>query len=132
MLNNFNFIFSNFTNKNLFYFSKFKNLNFFKFLPLSISFFDETITKPNTSLSSYQIYEKSLYFNFDSNTKIFDISTTFETIYFLILKKIIEIKKILIILFFFSKKNKINSKMLNNFVIKFIFFKKTYIYISRI
>lgn len=114
--NNFNFIFANFTNKNMFYFAKFNTLNYFKFLPLSVCFFDSNINKTNASLPSYQLYDNILYFNTDSNTKQFDLSLIFENIFNITLQKINEIRKILIILIFF----KINSKKLNNFVTKYL------------
>lgn len=127
VLNNFNFIFTNFTNKNMQYFIKFKIINFFKFLPASTCFFDNYLTKVNCSLPSYRVYDNILYFNSDVTSNMFDVSIIFNDVFELLLKKITEIKKILIILIFY--KIKIASKMLNNFVIKSLFFKKIFLYV---
>jgi len=129
--NNFNFIFSNFTNKNISYFIKFKSLNFFKFLPSSVCFFDNHLIKPNCTLPSYRIYDDVLYFNNDVNFNTSDVSFIFNDVFELLLKKITEIRKILIILIFYKIKIKIASKTLNNFVAKPLFFKKIFFYVRR-
>jgi hypothetical protein len=100
--NNFNFVFFNFINKNFNYINKINLNKFFNHLPLSIAFSPFIINKDNTIYPISNLYDSIFYniFNIFSELNIF--TTILEFFFYLIIKKITEIKKILILLFFFK------------------------------
>jgi len=98
---NFNFIFFVFTNKNYSYFSKNKLLNF-KNSPITTAWYFNIPQLNNSTLPIYTSWENNHYpFNLNKN-HLFDLNDTFETLFSIILKQSIEIKKIVILLFYFN------------------------------
>lgn len=101
-LNNFNFIFSTFTNKNYFYYYKdtIKNL---KNSSLILAFYLNKPSLNETTISTFfkdnNIFYPSYMVN---NSSIFDFSSTFDFFFMIVLNKILEIKKILIIFFYIN------------------------------
>ncbi len=112
---NFNFIFNNFTIKNYNFF--YKNSSFFKNAPISSSFFLNTPLLDNTILPSHSSWENNFY-TVQINQKdlvLFDFDIFFNLIFNLFTNKIIEIRKIISLLFYF---NIVNFKKLSYYVFR--------------
>jgi hypothetical protein len=96
---NFNFIFSIFTNKNYFYFFK-QKLSTLKYSPLTFGWTSCTPIANSSVLPIYSSYENNLYpFTLDKK-EIFDFDELFNSIFNISLINVLEIRKILILLFF--------------------------------
>ncbi len=113
---NFNFIFFTLTNKKMFYFSK-KNI-FIKNSPLFIAL---CLSNPILNSSTVPVYtswnnELYPYSNLldELQTHVYSLDLLFDTFFDIFIKKIVEIRKIIIILHYFN----INFKKLNKFVFK--------------
>lgn len=105
---NFNFIFSIFSNKSSFYFFNNKN-TFFKNTPLVTAFFFKTPILNSSVLPSYNSWDNLLYVN-GSKIDVFNINELFDLLFFITLKKIVELKKILILLYYINLLNFKNVK----------------------
>lgn len=98
---NFNFIFYVFTNKNFFYFFKHKP-SFSKYTPLSFAW---TYSNPSVNTSILPVYSQwdnhiTPYNSF--KTPNYELNDMFDFFLSLTLKKTVEIKKILTLLFYFN------------------------------
>jgi hypothetical protein len=95
---NFNFIFTTLNNKKFFYFSH--NKSIIKNSPLTAAWF---VLKPNLSTSVIPFYLnfQNLYFSYENTSSIeFNVTEVFDIPFNLMLKKIVEIRRIVSILFF--------------------------------
>ncbi len=95
---NFNFIFTTLNNKKFFYFSH--NKSIIKNSPLTAAWF---VLKPNLSTSVIPFYLnfQNLYFSYENMSSIdFNVTEVFDIPFNLMLKKIVEIRRIVSILFF--------------------------------
>lgn len=110
IINNFNFIYFNLIYKNKFYFNKNIKNNFFKFLPLSIAFTDQNISESNNTTPLYNYYENLLYPLNEKISKSYSLEDIFHLFFEINFKKIIEIRKILTLFFFFNLNNFKNVK----------------------
>ena len=113
---NFNFIFFTLTNKKIFYFSK-KNI-FIKNSSLFVSLFISKPVLTNSVVPVYSSWNDQLYqysnFETDTNNYTYNVNLIYDIFFDIIIKKIIELKKILTTLYYFN----INFKKLNKFVFK--------------
>lgn len=117
---NFNFIFFTLTNKKIFYFNK--ESFYFKNSPMFSAIFFKNPNINNSVVPVYSSWDNCLYdFGFFSkqiskNNFNFDVDLIFDFLFNFFSKKIIEIRKIIVILFHFN----LNFKKLNKFVFKII------------
>ena len=112
---NFNFIFSTFTNTKYSYFFG-KNI-ILKNSPTTVAWFLNTPVFNNSVIPIYNTWN-DIFYNFESNKSSDNIlEDIFDTFFSIFLKKNVEVRKILILLYY---KNIINFKKLNNFVFGFI------------
>jgi hypothetical protein len=98
---NFNFIFSTFTNKNYYYFFN-NNLINLKNSPITTAWYLFNPINTSSIIPVYSNWDNQL-FQFNINKSYtFEISDLFDSIFFIILKKNTEIRKILILLYYFN------------------------------
>jgi len=103
-INNFNFIFSTFNNKNYFYYYK-NNIKNLKNSSLILAFY---LNKPLLNETTVPVFFKdnNLFYPFYTisslPSSIFDLSLTLDFFFIITLNKILEIKKILIIFFYIN------------------------------
>ena len=107
--NNYNFFFSNFTNKNNNYFFSNKKINFFKYTTLSTAHSDLTFDIKTFNnlpiLPIYSSYDNNFFPTTATSLPLFDINSLFELFNTIFLKKVVEIRKIITLLFFINLKN---------------------------
>ncbi len=113
---NFNFIFFTLTNKKISYFCKkdifIKNSSLFVALCVAKPVLSNSIVPVYSSWNDH-LYQYSTSFN-EIESYSYDINSIFDVFFNLFIKKIVEIKKILTLLYYFN----INFKKLNKFVFK--------------
>jgi len=97
---NFNFIFSTFTINRYLYYYKTK-INYLQNSPLTVAWFQQSPTLNNSILPIYSSFDNYLI-SYNSKNDIFNFDDLFESIFLIFLKKNIEIKKIILLLFFFK------------------------------
>lgn len=106
---NFNFIFFTFTNKNYSYFNK--NIPVFvKNSPLTIAWFNESFSFNNSIIPLYSSWENNFYSTVNPQNNFFDFTELFDVFFSLVLKKNIEIRKILILFFYYNISKNQNLK----------------------
>lgn len=98
-LYNFNFVFSTWSKKSYNYFHP-NACVYLKFSPLVFAWFDAAALIDKTVVPVYTEIEKSLFVYDDAQFFLFDFNQIFDFHHFMVLQKIIEIRKILAILFY--------------------------------
>lgn len=122
---NFNFIFYTFTKKNYLYFYN-NSLKTLYSSPLTVAFFDKQFVDNTSIIPLYSSWDLSWYTDFNKKND-FSVQTFLNHFHELILLKNLEIRKILIFLFYFNINN---LKKLNIFVFKIIRIKKKVLYVT--
>lgn len=106
---NFNFLFSTFISKNLSYFHNKNSFNL-KNSPLTAAWFCKT-PSVNTSIIPVFSFWDNIFYPYNAKKNInFDFSTIFEFLSDITIKKNVELRKILILLYYFNLKNFKNVK----------------------
>ncbi len=99
IFNNYNFFFSNFTNKNNNFFFHQKSFNFFKYTPISIAYSDLNNISNDSILPIYSSHDSLLYPLKNLSISLFESNILFDLFFSILMKKTLEIRKILIFLF---------------------------------